>query len=275
LTIEELAGLGTGIPGGGPAPPTAYISRSMFMKNHLNTIIICLSIIACVTIFSISIVTLKTAQNDYIIVTGSATKSFVADLIVWRGSFSKKASTPREAFAKLKNDTAAVKDYLIKNGVDEKYIVFSSIDLNENYEHEYNQEGRITKTIFTGYTLTQKVTIESTEVDKIEKISRDITELIDLGVELFSMTPEYYYTKLDELKLDLIAKSAENTRMRAETIVKESGAKIAKLRSANLGVFQITPENSSADNYSSGGTYDVSSKNKTAFITTRLEYLIK
>jgi hypothetical protein len=234
-----------------------------------------LSGILCVSIFSGSIIALKTAQNDYIIVTGSATKSFVSDLIVWRGSFSKKAVTSKDAFEKLKNDTAAVKDYLVKNGVNEQDIVFSSIDLNENYEHEYNQDGRIIKTIFTGYTLTQKVTIKSTEIDKIEKVSRDITELIDLGVEFFSMPPEYYYTKLDELKLDLIAKSAENTRTRAETIVKETGAKISKLRSANLGVFQITPENSSTDSYSYEGSYDVSSKNKTAFITTRLEYLIK
>jgi uncharacterized protein len=245
------------------------------MKDRLNTIIVCLSVIICVSIFSVNIIALKTAQNNYIVVTGSATKSFVSDLIVWRGSFSKRLPTTRDAFTKIKNDTAVVKDYLVKNGVNEDDIVFSSIDLSENYENEFNQDGRVIKTKFIGYTLTQKVTIESTEVDKIEKISRDITELFDLGVEFFSMQPEYYYTKLDELKLDLIAKSAENTRMRAETIVKESGAKIAKLRSANLGVFQITPENSSTDSYSSGGTYDISSKNKTAFITTRLEYLVK
>jgi hypothetical protein len=33
------------------------------------------------------------------------------------------------------------------------------MDLNENYEHEYTQDERITKTIFTGYTLTQKFAI--------------------------------------------------------------------------------------------------------------------
>jgi hypothetical protein len=245
------------------------------MKNHINTIIVCVSVILCVSIFSVSIITLKKAQNNYIVVTGSATKSFVSDLIVWRGAFSKKAQTSKEAFTKLKDDTAAVKNYLVSNGVNEKDIVFSSIETNENYEYNYNQDGRITKTIFVGYTLTQRVTIKSAEVDKIEQISRDITELIDLGVEFFSMSPEYYYTKLDELKLDLIAKSAENTKIRAETIVKESGSEISKLRSANLGVFQITPENSSTDSYSYEGTYDVSSKNKTAFITTRLEYLLK
>jgi hypothetical protein len=209
------------------------------------------------------------------VVTGSATKSFISDLIVWRGSFSKKAKTSKEAFEKLKTDTAAVKDYLVHNGVDEGDIVFSSIAMHENYENELNQDGKITKRLFTGYTLTQRVAIESDEVDKIEKISRDITGLIDFGIEFFSMPPEYYYTKLDELKLDLIAASAENTRTRAQTIVKESGAEISKLRSASLGVFQITPENSSSDNYSYEGSYDVTSKNKTAFITTRLEYLLK
>jgi hypothetical protein len=147
--------------------------------------------------------------------------------------------------------------------------------MNENYDYEYNQDGRIIKTTFSGYTLTQGIVMKSTEVDKIEQISRDITQLIDFGVEFFSMPPEYYYTKLDELKLDLIAKSSENTRIRAETIVRESGAKISKLRSASLGIFQITPENSSTDTYSYEGSFDVSSKNKTAFITTRLEYLIK
>ncbi|GMO27991.1 MAG: SIMPL domain-containing protein [Termitinemataceae bacterium] len=245
------------------------------MKNYINTVIIGLTVVICVCIFSFNLISLKTAQNNYIAVTGSATKSFVSDLIVWGGSFSKKANTTKEAYEKLKRDTVAVKEYLTKNGVDEQQIIFSSISIDENYNYEYNEQGRITKTTFTGYSLTQNVTIKSSEVDKIEQISRDITELIDFGVEFFSNRPEYYYTKLDELKLDLIAESSENTRIRAETIAKKSGGHISKLQTANLGVFQITPENSSADGYSSGGTFDVSSKNKTAFITTRLTYLLK
>ena len=133
----------------------------------------------------------------------------------------------------------------------------------------------MTKRTFTGYTLIQSVKIESSDVDKTEKISRDITELIDLGVEFLSMPPEYYYTRLDELKLNLIQKATENTRLRAETITEEAGGKLSKLRMAHLGVFQITPENSTTESYNSDGIYDVTSKNKTAFITTRLEYLIK
>ena len=245
------------------------------MKNHINTLIIAVTVIICVTIASLNLIALKIAQNNYITVTGSATKSFVSDLIVWRGSFSKTARTTKEAYEKLKTDTIAVKNYLVSNGIRENEIILSSINTNENYEYEYNQDGRMTKRTFTGYTLIQSVKIESSDVDKTEKISRDITELIDLGVEFLSMPPEYYYTRLDELKLNLIQKATENTRLRAETITEEAGGKLSKLRMAHLGVFQITPENSTTESYNSDGIYDVTSKNKTAFITTRLEYLIK
>jgi hypothetical protein len=245
------------------------------MKQYLNALIIGVTIIICVVIASVSMINLKVARNNSITVTGSATKSFVSDLIVWRGSFAKKADTTKEAFEKLKSDTLAVKEYLTKQGVNEADIVFSSIGTQENYDYEYSQEGRLTKTIFAGYTLTQEVKIQSSDVDRIEKISRDITELIDLGVEFRSAPPEYYYTKLDELKLDLIAASTENTKTRAETIAREAGGKLSKLQAAYLGVFQITPENSPTETYSYDGVYDVSSRNKTAFITTRLEYLLK
>jgi len=244
------------------------------MKNINSAIVIGVSLVICAAILSCSMVKIKGAQSGRIAVTGSATKSFVSDLIVWRGSFSKKAKTTREAFDGLQKDMKAIKKYLIENGVDESEIVFSSIFIMNDFEQEYNANGSIRRTTHVGYVLTQNVEIKSKEVDKIEQISRDITGLINLGVEFFSSSPEYYYTKLDELRLDLIAKSAENARMRAEIIARESGAEISRLRSANLGVFQITPEHSSTD-FSFGGYFDVNSKNKTAFITTRLEYLLK
>jgi|GEM_PF-5083639 len=43
-------------------------------------------------------------QNETVKVTGLATKDFVSDLIVWRGNFSKKAPTLKEAYEGLKID---------------------------------------------------------------------------------------------------------------------------------------------------------------------------
>jgi len=245
------------------------------MKNYINTIIIGGTALFCVVIISFNLISLKKASNNYLTVTGSATKSFTADLIVWNGYFSEKAQTTKEAFEKLKKDEEIVRAYLLREGVGEKEFVFSSVRINELNHNDYNTEGRIIKTTFLGYELREGVKIQSGEVDRIERVSRDITALIDSGVQLASWEPEYYYTKLDGLKLDLIAESTENTRKRAELIAKGAGGRLSRLVNARLGVLQITGENSSTENFNSNGYYDVSNKNKTAFITTHLEYLLK
>jgi hypothetical protein len=247
----------------------------MQVKSFGNMIILGVSVIICVLILALSFVIIKTRQTGHIAVTGSATTSFTSDLIVWRGSFSGKAMTLKDAYAKLKTDADTVRNYLLQKGVREEEIIFSSIGMREDYKDEYTADRNFVKKVFDGYTLRQEVTIQSGEVDKVEMVSRDITKLIDAGVVFFSRNPEYYYTKLDEMKIGLISKATENARLRAEKIIEQSGGEISRLRSASLGVFQITAENSSAEDYSYGGAFDVSSKNKTAFITARLEYSVK
>ena len=108
-------------------------------------------------------------------------------------------------------------------------------------------------------------------MDKIENVSREVTELIDLDIELNSMEPIYLYTRLAELKIEMIAKATKDARSRAEQIAKNAGSKLADLKNANMGVFQITGQNS-AEEFSFGGAFNTSSKNKTASITVRLEF---
>ena len=124
---------------------------------------------------------------------------------------------------------------------------------------------------FTGYQLSQSLQIESKEVEKVEKISREITELLNQGIAFYSQQPRYYYTELESLKLEMIAKATEDARIRAERIAENSEAKLGDLISANMGVFQITGQNSGED-YSWGGAFNTSSKNKTASITMKLVF---
>jgi hypothetical protein len=69
----------------------------------------------------------------------------------------------------------------------------------------------------------------------------------------------------------MIAKATEDARIRAERIAENSEAKLGDLISANMGVFQITGQNSGED-YSWGGAFNTSSKNKTASITMKLVF---
>lgn len=205
-------------------------------------------------------------------VTGKAERNFTADLIVWNGSFSKQNVAMKEAFKQLKADEILVKEYLLKKGIKDE-AVFSSVQIQKVYDGAYDEKGRYSHK-FIGYELSQEVSISSQDIDKIEKISREVSELIDMGVELTSDSPDFFYTKLSDLKLELVEEATMDGRVRAEKISHSAKARLGKLLYANLGIFQITAQNSDED-YSWGGTFNTKAKEKTASITVRLNFETK
>ncbi|MCK9618263.1 MAG: SIMPL domain-containing protein [Lentimicrobiaceae bacterium] len=211
--------------------------------------------------------------NETISVTGSAKRDFTSDLIVWRGSVSKKAPTLLLAYSSIKNDNKIIKDYLLKKGVKNSEIVFEAVNIGRDYKTSFRQDGTSINEP-DGYILSQNFMVSSKEVEKIGEISRNISELIDMGVELNSQNPEYYYTKLAELKIQLIAEATKDAKMRAAQIAENAGAKLGYLRKATMGIFQITGQNSNED-FSYGGAFNTWSKEKSATITMRLEYAIR
>ena len=238
-------------------------------------LVIAVAIIVCTFIFTKGLVEYKTDKAGGLTATGSASIDFEADLIVWRGTYSAYAQTTTEAYSRLDRDTSKIKRYLEDNGIDLDDVVFSSINISKRYTSNYNDAGNYVGDTFAGYELYQTVTVSSEEVDMVENVSRDITELIEDGVEFTSNSPEYYYKDLDSLKLELVEAATENAKQRIDLMAQGSGCQVGKLVSSNLGVFQITAKNSSDDEYSSGGTYNTSSREKTATITVKLNYTVR
>ena len=209
---------------------------------------------------------------QHISITGLGTENFSSDLIVWEGRFSTFNTNLKQAFEALKKDKELVKDYLTKKGIAEENIIFKAVQTIEQRDNRY-ENGNFVGSDFRGYELNQEVQIESANVEKVESVSREITELLNQGVQFNSSPPRYYYTKLADLKIKMISKATEDARVRAENIAENSGSKLGDLISAKMGVFQITGQNSD-EAYSWGGVYNTASKKKTASITMRLEYKV-
>src|ERR1035438_20010 len=239
------------------------------MKSLTNTIVISFAIIITASILAGGWVKSHKKLNNTIYVTGLAARDFQSDLIVWNCSFSRKSMSIKDAYKLLKKDADNIKSYLLKKGVNEKELVLTSVNIHRDFRTEVT--GNIKNQVFDGFSLTQDVKIESKDVAKIENVSREVTELIDLDIELNSSEPIYLYTKLAELKIEMIAKATQDARTRAEQIAINAGSKLTDLKTANMGVFQITGQNS-AEEFSYGGTFNTSSKYKTASITVRLEF---
>ncbi|NHM08098.1 SIMPL domain-containing protein [Flavobacterium sp. CYK-4] len=242
------------------------------MRNYANTLIIALAVVVAAFLFSDAFRN-RNQSADTISVTGLGKKDFVSDLIVWSGSFSKKSMILKDAYAALDADREKIKSYLLSKGIQQNEIVFSAVNFNKDFDYIYNENGSTKQQIFTGFNLTQTVTIQSTQVNMIEDISRQSSELINSGVEFYSNPPEYYYTKLAELKIKMIAEATKDARTRAQSIAENAGAGLGNLKKSDMGVFQITGQNSSED-FSYGGSFNTMSKNKTANITVKLVYQV-
>ena len=218
--------------------------------------------------------TYKYRSQDTIVVTGLGETEFVSDLIVWAGSLTAESQSAAAGYAQLEANKQKVQKYLTEKGIPADAVVFGFVDVDKQYESVYSANGNWAGQRFTGYMLRQRFTVESTDVEKVEVVSREISSLIAQGVSIEAYAPDYYYTKLDDVKMGLIETASADARTRAEKIASNAGTKIGRVASARMGVFQITGANSNEE-FSAGGSFNTSSRTKKARITMRIEYRVK
>ncbi|UBB89265.1 SIMPL domain-containing protein [Candidatus Kaistella beijingensis] len=240
-------------------------------KNIIAIAIAALGFIIGLAFLGNSIKNRNKSENT-ISVTGLGTKKFTSDLINWSGTFSRNSFELKSAYDQLANDKKIIENYLTSKGIPKNEIVFSAVDIQKQFNYGSDANGRSIQT-FSGYQLSQTISIDSKDVAKIENLSRNITEIINLGIEFTSSPPSYFYSKLADVKHQMIADATKDAKQRAEKIAENAGSSLGKLKKATMGITQITAPNSTEE-YSYGGTFNTSSKDKEASITIKLEYQV-
>jgi hypothetical protein len=181
---------------------------------------------------------LKVAESQTISVTGAARKNIRADFIVWRSSFSTEAPTLLAAQRALKTDLGRVDAWLKDEGITNHLV--SPISIQEVRATEKAQ-GEAPQQRTVSYRLSQLVEIRSPEVDRVLALERESVGLVEQGVLFSSNPPEFISTKAGEAKVEMLAEATKEARARADQIAAQGNRMIAQLRSAKMGVFQITP----------------------------------
>jgi uncharacterized protein len=219
----------------------------------------------------------NTAQ-DSISVTGLGTKDFTSDEVSFSGSFSTKAQDAKTAFASINTDHEKVKSFFVSKGFSATEIEFGGVGFNKTYKTitiETNGQQTKTEQIFDGYEARQTVYIAAKKnpaiMKRIEDVADQTSELVNLGIEFEPNELQYTFSDLPSLKHSLIENASKDAKERAEKIVGTAKGDLGKLKTASMGVFQITGKGDvEEDTY--GGVNDTRSKDKVARITVRLEY---
>jgi len=201
-----------------------------------------------------------------ITVKGYSERPIESDQAMWSGNLVVRADELAAGYDKLEEDLARVRAYLRETGVPDEQVSVSPVGIGLRYE----QSERGWTGVVEGYDLNQQVTVTSSDVGAIERVSREITALIREGVELNSFPPQFFYTKLDDLKIEMLGAAAADARLRAEELAAKGGGEVGELVSSTQGVFQITPRFSTE--ISAGGMYDTSSIDKTIRAVVTVTY---
>lgn len=244
------------------------------VKNHL---------VVAVTIFSVAMIIVASVIAGHlyqahsgpntITVTGSTQQVITSDEAQWQASFYRTVSPDgiKLGTTEIKNDTAAVLAYLHANGITDDQIALDPLSIGQNYSNSYDEKGNSSQ-VFTGYTISQSFTVQSNDIDAIGKAATNSGSLIAGGILFQTSAPQYYYSKLADLKIQLVSAAAADAKNRAQKIADNSGSTLGGLRSASMGIVQITPVNSS--DVSEDGYYDTSSIKKQVTIIVHETFFV-
>jgi uncharacterized protein len=241
----------------------------MNQNNIIPSIVIGAAVIASTVIGAWTFSSVR--SNDTISVTGSAKEQVVADTVKWNMGIMRtvSASGLKWGYTQIAADLVSVQGFLKDKGIKDSDITISPVSMEENYT--YDKNGTATEKT---YNLRQPIVINSHEVDKVESVAKNVQELIQKGVMLSTYNNvEYYYSKVPDLRVSLLANAVRDAKARAEKILEPSGGTVGKMRNASSGVVQVLPQNSVE--VSDYGMYDTQSKAKDIMVTVRATFDIR
>ena len=210
------------------------------------------------------------ARNS-VTVTGSAYEIVQSDSGNLEISLSVRRPTKAIAYSTAKKQLPEILKYLESKGFDTKKDVdVKSMNGYESYK--YTPNGVNTNEI-AYYQLSQPIVIKSNDVNKIKDISLDITSLMDKGIDIDVRNANYSYSKLSDLNVDLLNRATKDAKQRASAMLKSTNNRVGKIESVRMGVFQITPVDST--DVSDMGINDTSTIEKKITAVSNVTFKVK
>jgi uncharacterized protein len=192
--------------------------------------------------------------NDTITITGSARKPISSNLVKWSLTVDGTAATPVVAARRLGRESATVISFLRRSG----------LRANEIAPQVVQSEAIVTRinkhATRTTYRVSRSLDVTTTQIDVAEAAASRVGVLLEHGIDVAADPLAYISTDLERAKLEALAEATAETRRRAEILVKGLGGKLGRMRASSLGVYQITPRNST--DVSDYGINDTSSRLK-------------
>ena len=160
-----------------------------------------------------------------------------ADLAYWRVRYTVSGKN-RQDIPRLYEESEAgqkkIVELLLKNGFDESEIEPGVIDyLHQEFRNE-DQRLVEEKQLLVG-----SISVETHKVQLVSEVRAKLNELIAQGLDVKNDAPTYHFTKLNEIKPEMLQEAARNARIAANEFAANADVEVGGIRNARQGGFVI------------------------------------
>ena len=205
---------------------------------------------------------LRAKQADRsVTVRGLAEKDVTADLATWTIAYSAQADNLAAAQADIDADTKELRGFFTELGFDGDALQPTGANVSQ-FQNNYGS---------TTYTIRQRMSLRTQDIKLAQSAVRRQFDLIRRGVVLDEGSGmAYSFTRLNDIKPNMVALATKDARASAEQFAKDSGTGVGGIKSATQGYFSV--ESRDGDTGGGWGVSDTPYK-KVRVVTTVDFYL--
>jgi hypothetical protein len=168
---------------------------------------------------------------------GLAERRVTADRANWAVYFTVPGASREEVpemYKKAEAHQKIIKELMLAEGLTENEIEIGIIDYSNK---EYRDEDQ--NVVDQKHWLTGSISVETEKVELIKKLRGSVNKLIAQGIDIANRAPSYHFTKLNEIKPEMLKEAARNARLAANEFAENAGVEVGRIRSATQGGFFV------------------------------------
>jgi len=213
----------------------------------------------------------RTADR-FVTVKGVAEREVESDLAIWPLRVVAADNDLSRASAALERSVQQLRVFLAAQGIDSTQITYQDFSVADAFVNQYGAPGNIT----SRYVIRQTVVVRSSNPAQVLSASQRVPELVSSGVILSQGSeygpgggPTFLFTRLNDLKPEMINEATARAREGAEQFARDSRSELGGIRRANQGVFEINARDQAP------GITQESQVVKTVRVVSTVEFLLK
>jgi hypothetical protein len=178
--------------------------------------------------------------DRYVTMKGLAEQEVTADLAIWPLSYTETGNDLTTLQNLMDERGKIILAFLKRHGLQNDEIKLQQVNVQDLMAQSYRQNNAMVNR----YILTQSYLVRTENIEAVSIAAKKLGDLIRQGVVFAqngSTAPTYLYTKLNDVKPEMIAQATKNAREAAQEFAEHSDSDVGNIKYASQGVFQILP----------------------------------